>query len=282
MFNDLFKNKKDIPSPNLSDYRNIRTKFCFLDESGSLSNPKDPFFTLGFIKCSQPYYIQSKIIYERRKRNFYDEMKFNKLSVKNFEFAKFALDSLFSTRSVSFSSYSLDKQGNYFNLEFGGDPWKAYESIAIRTIEASIPQNGVVIVIADYVPTPDDVKFEVNVKRKINEKFNRLAVAGVARFDSRSNDLLQLADLIVGAINYDLKLASKLIISGDKYKRRFLEYFKENLGIKDTNFLEREDGFKNYMFNIFIDKDARQRLSLIDIKASRNNPDKTNEKGPSS
>ena len=268
MFNFSKKESKNL---TLGDYKNIYTKFCFLDESGSLSNPKDPFFTVGFIKCSQPYYLQSKIIYERQKKNFYDELHFNKLSKNNFEFCKFALDAFFSTRSISFCSYSLDKQGKYFNREFGGDPWKAYESISIRVLEAAIPPNEIIIVNADYVSVPDNVKFEVNVKRKINEKLNRLAVAGVCRFNSKSNDLLQLADLMIGAINYDLKLATKVILSGDKYKRRFLEHFKENLGIADKSFLELDGGFKNYMFNIFIDKDAKQRLSL-----------ETNEKGPSS
>jgi hypothetical protein len=248
---------------SLSDYKNIWTKFCFLDESGSLSNPKDEFFTVGFIKCSQPYYLQSKIMYERTKRNFYDEIKFNKLSKNNFDFCKWALDSFFATRSVYFYSYSLYKRGSYFNREFGKDPWKAYEDISIRVLESAIPFNEVVVVIADYITTPKDVKFEVNVKRKINEKCGRLAIAGVCRFDSKSNDLLQLADLLVGAINYDLKLSTKMIIKGDKYKRRFLEYFKEMLGLKDKNFI---DGFKNHMFNVFVDKDIKQILPLTSDK----------------
>lgn len=254
----FFGGNKNIKSLTLADYKNIWTKFCFLDESGSLSNPKDPFFTVGFIKCSQPYYLQSKIIYERKKRNFYDEMKFNKLSKNNLDFAKLVLDSFFLTRSLSFYSYSLDKEGEYFKKAFSGNPWKAYEDISIRVLEQAIPKNEIVIVIADYVSTPKDIRFEVNVKRRINEKLNRLAVAGVCRFDSKSNDLLQLADLIVGAINYDLKLSTKVILIGDKYKKRFLEHFKTNLGVK--KFID--NGFRNYMFNIFIDKDAKQRLPL--------------------
>jgi hypothetical protein len=265
--NKLFDDNENIKNLTLSDYKNIWTKFCFLDESGSLSNPKDPFFTVGFVKCSQPYYLQSKIIYERKKRNFYDELKFNKLSKNNFDFTKLVLDSFFSTRSLSFNSYSLDKEGEYFKREFGGSPWRAYEDISIRVLEQAIPQNEIVIVIADYVPTPKDIRFEVNVKRRINEKLNRLAIAGVCRFDSKSNDLLQLADLFIGAINYDLKLSTKVILLGDKYKKRFLEYLKTNLGVKE--FID--NGFRNYMFNIFVDKDAKQRL-----------PFGLNEKGPSS
>lgn len=251
------KNSGLADEQNLSDYKNIWSKFCFLDESGSLSDPKDPFFTVGFIKCSQPYYLQSKILYERGKQNFHDEMKFNKLSNKNFGFAKFALDSFFDTKSLTFCSYSLDKQGEYFNREFSGNPWLAYEDISIRLLQSNISLNEMAIVIADHITTPKNIRFEVNVKRKINEMQKKIAIAGVCRFDSKSNDLLQLVDLMVGAVSYDLKLSTGIILKGDKYKKRFLEYFKTNLGAKE--FIQ---GFRNYNSNIFVDKDIKQRLPL--------------------
>ncbi|MDO8676502.1 MAG: DUF3800 domain-containing protein [Candidatus Azambacteria bacterium] len=265
------KNKagKDL---TLGDYKSIWCKFCFLDESGSLNNPTEPFFTVGFIKCSQPYYLQSKILYERNKRQFYDELKFNKLSKNNFDFAVFALDAFFSTNSFSFCSYALDKQGEYFQRTFGANPWQAYEDISIRVIQSNISQNEILTIIADHVTVPKDIKFEVNVKRKINDALGRLSVAGVARFDSKSNDLLQLTDLMIGAVTYDLKFAAGIIQKGDKYKRRFLEHFRKNLGI--NTFME---GFQNYHFNIFVDKDVKRRLPIVgNISAN------TNEKGPSS
>ena len=68
---------------------------------------------------------------------------------------------------------------------------------------------------------------------------------------------MQLADLIIGTINYDLKLSTGLILRGDKYKRRLLQYFKRKIGIKD--FI---DGFHKKPFNIFVDKDVKIRLTL--------------------
>ena len=265
---NFFKFNKEIKTEDLklSDYDQIWTKFCFLDETGSLNDVNDPFFTVGILKLSQPYYLASTIDYERRKRNFHDELKFNKLSKNNLEFAKFVVDAVFDTRSVNFYSYSIDKEGDYFKREFGGDSWQAYEKLTVRLLkDAAFADKEILILIADYVPAPSHIRYEVNVKKEINKLFKRLALAGVCRFDSRSNDLLQTVDILIGAVSYDLKLATGVIQGGSKYKRRLLEHLKTNLGA--TSFV---GGFRNRNFNIFVDKDMKLRL-----------PPK-NEKGPSS
>lgn len=147
---------------------------------------------------------------------------------------------------------------------FGGDPWKAYEDIAIRVLKSGIHPSEIIIVIADHITTPKEIKFEVNVKRRVNKEYKRLAVAGVCRFDSRSNDILQITDLMIGAVNYDLKLATKMVLSGDRHKRQFVEHFRKNLGIQNL-----VDGFKNYNVNIFVDKDIRDRLPLNNSDGGR-------------
>ena len=113
------------------------------------------------------------------------------------------------------------------------------------------------MLLADHVTTPKDVHYEVNVKRKINDKAKRLAMAGVCRFDSRGNDLLQVVDLFIGAINYDLKMSTGIVGKGDKNKKELVRFIKENLGIENFT-----DGFRNRQFNIFVDKDLKQRLPL--------------------
>lgn len=108
---------------------------------------------------------------------------------------------------------------------------------------------------ADTVPK--DIRYEVNVKRRINQKAERLAIAGVCRFNSKSNDLLQIADLFIGAINYDLKISTGIVGKGDKYKKEFVKFIKDNLGVKEFN-----KGFRSRVFNIFVDKDINWRLPL--------------------
>lgn len=256
MFN-LFKAKTENHLC-LSDYNKIWSKFCFLDESGSLNDRMNPFFTIGMIKCSQPYYLYSKLLYERAKYNFHDEMKFNKLSKLNITFLKLAIDLFLEARSTFFYSYTLDKEGQYFRREFNADQWRAYEQITVRLLTAALggQENEILILIADHMTCPKHVKYEVTVKNEFNQLNCRLALAGVCRFDSKGNDLIQIVDLIIGAVNYDLKLALGFV-SGDKYKIEFVKHIKNQLGV--GNFC---DGFRNKMFNIFVDKDHKQRLPI--------------------
>ena len=252
----FFKSNKEIETEDLklADFDKIWTKFCFLDETGTLSDQKDQYFTVGLLKMSQPYYLQSKMFYERSKIKFYDEIKFNKLSKNNVGFAKTAIDALFETRSVSFYSYSISTKSDYHLKRFDKSPWLAYEQITRKLLDVALSEQEIIILIADYVTTPKDIRFEVEVKKKFNQNKKRLALAGVCRFDSMSNDLLQLVDLLIGAITYDIKFAKKLV-DGSKYKLKIVNYLKGKLGTSSFT-----QGFRNHNFNIFVDKTDHMNL----------------------
>ena len=266
----FFRNNKEINTDELKlkDYDQIWTKFCFLDESGSLNNKNEPYFTLGILKMSQPYYLQSQITYERTKNNFHDEIKFNKLSNKNIDFAKIVLDSVFNTKSLCFYSYTTHKNSKYFLNNFSNNEWKAYENITLKVMDTVLAKHEILILIADYITTPRSIKYEVNVKKIFNNMKSRLAIAGVCRFDSKSNDLLQVTDLLIGAITYDLKLEAGLV-TGDKHKIDLVKYLKSSLGVRTF-----ACGFKNRDFNIFVEKDCGE--------STINDNGLENEKRPSS
>ena len=265
----FFKSTKEIRTEDLklSDFDKIWTKFCFLDETGTLSDQKDQYFTIGVLKMSQPYYLQSRLFYERSKIKFYDEVKFNKLSKNNVGFAKIAIDALFETRSIGFYSYSINTKSDYYLKRFDENPWTAYEQITLKLLDVALSQQEIIVLIADYVTTPKNIRFEVEVKKNFNQKKKRLALAGVCRFDSKSNDLLQIVDLLIGAVTYDIKFAKNLV-DGSKHKLEIVDYLKNKLGA--SSFVE---GFKNHNFNIFVDKTGH-----LDITGHN----EKNEKGLSS
>lgn len=247
---NFFKNNKEIKTEDLklSDYDQIWTKFCFLDETGTLSDQKDQYFTVGILKMSQPYYLQSRLFFERSRVKFYDEVKFNKLSKNNVGFAKTVINALFDTKSVDFYSYSISTKSDYYLQRFNKNPWLAYEQITLKLLDAALSNHEITVLIADYVTTPRGIRFEVDVKKNFNNTKKRLALAGVCRFDSRSNDLLQLTDLLIGAITYDIKF-KKGLVPRSSHKLEIVNYLKDKLGASTF-----AGGFKNHNFNIFVDK----------------------------
>ena len=135
-------------------------------------------------------------------------------------------------------------------------------------LDVALSRQEIIILIADYVTTPKNIRFEVETKKKFNDRKQRLALAGVCRFDSKSNDLLQLVDLIIGTITYDIKFTKKLV-DGAKYKLEIVDYLKSKLGA--DSFIR---GFKNHNFNIFVDKTDHLNIPQNNVQQ--------NEKGLSS
>lgn len=47
----------------------------------------------------------------------------------------------------------------------------------MRLIEAALAEKEILILLADHITTPKEVRFEVNVKKNVNSKLGRLALA---------------------------------------------------------------------------------------------------------
>lgn len=67
-----------------------------------------------------------------------------------------------------------------------------------------------------------------------------------------------MVDLVIGTINYDLKIAYGTIPGDNKYKKELVDFLKTNLGTTDF-----KDGFRNRHFNIFVDKDSKTRVAKV-------------------
>jgi hypothetical protein len=116
-------------------------------------------------------------------------------------------------------------------------------------LRGNISPNEIIAVIADEAPLPDHSKYEENVKNDINNAFGRLAVHGICHVDSKGHDILQIVDLLLGAITYDLKIKHKLAGKSNsiqvKVKIDLLNYIKTKIGAQGF-----ERGFRNDIYNI--------------------------------
>lgn len=229
--------------------KKIKTSFCFFDETGLLGGARDPFFAVGMVKTSTPETLYSWIKRERYRQQFYDEVKWTRIYYKNAPIMKKFIDIFFDTRGAKFSCQVFKKNELDLQKHFSGNLWKAYESFAVMEIKGNIEKNEIVTILADDIDVPVEVKFEKNVKKRINNSFGRLAVHGVCRVKSKGVELIQLTDLLLGAVIYDFKLEAKLIKRPSKAKRAVLKHLKGKLGVKS---LARD--FRTRRFNIWIFK----------------------------
>lgn len=217
---------------------------AFLDETGTLGGARDPFFAVGLLKCSEPYKVARPMQRIRDRQHFYDEIKWNKVSEKKLPLM-IDLVNVFFSSDATFSAFVTDKTKHDVIGRFGG-PFKAYEALARQLVRASIRRGEIVYVIADEYSTPPAETFEENVRDYVNRQFERQAVAGVCRMRSSGVDLLQLIDVLLGAVVYEYKAAAG-VVSLDSYKpkAKLLAHIKQRAGVKTF-----VGGYRNSKLNI--------------------------------
>lgn len=234
------------------DFRNIKTSFCFLDETGLIFDKKDKYFALGLVKCSYPEKIYNKIRKIRQRSNYNEEVKWAQLNSKiRFNIAMDIFKCFLNEVDVKFNCIILNKDELDFAKEYNNDLCKVYRSFTIsllKLVVGKIPQE-VLIVLADDYFTPERLEIENTIKKFTNNHYQKFVVAGVCQINSKSSDLLQLTDLILGAIVYDLKKTEKIIIGKNKYKRKFLNFVYQKLNIKESFFINSSRKTRNYILS---------------------------------
>lgn len=225
----------------LKNYREIRTPFAFFDETGSINDQANRFFCLGMIKCMQPFYLDSTIREIRQKYHFYDEIKWNTLSKAKINVIKEVVEAIFQTPGIYFSCIVINKDTLNFEENFKNNPYKAYQEFTEILLKNSIEDNEVLTVLADFVTTPKEIKFEVDVKHNVNESLDRLAIGGIHRVDSKGVNIIQIVDLLIGSVIYCYKKDLKLV-SGDKNKLKVLSIILKKLNTKRFKVFEYKKG----------------------------------------
>jgi len=245
----------------LKNYKQIRTPFVFFDETGSINDKANRFFCLGMIKCMQPFFLDSRIREIREKNRFYDEIKWNTLSGAKLKVITDIIEAVFDTPGIRFSCIVINKDNINFEREFNNDPYKAYQAFTEILLKQSIGQNEMLTVLADFVTTPKEIKFEVDVKHNINKALDRLAIGGIHRVDSKGVNIIQIVDLLIGAVSYSYKKELRLV-SGDKNKMKIL------------NIILRKFERKNFVGGI-----STKRFKVFEYN---NKTEEDTKKGPSS
>ncbi len=252
------------------DFRKIDTCFCFMDETGLLYSGHDKFFALGLLKCKEPEKIYNRIRKVRDRYNYNEEVKWAKLdSEVRFKIAM-EMFNIFLSEDIKFNCIILDKSKLDFNGYFHGDLYKVYTSFSIalmKLVVGPIP-NEILIILADNYFAPRGKDMERKMKKFTNDHYKDFVVAGVCQIDSKSSDILQMTDLILGAILYDLKKNEGLIpmvpgASGN-FKKKFLNFLYQKLKINRSFFIRNGFRTRNYILS-----GDKIRATIFDCSRSR-------------
>jgi hypothetical protein len=212
------------------------TAVLFLDETGVVQpHPTDPFFGIGCLKSPEPSSLVREMRALRQARQYMGELHwaaFDKAELQGrddvVELACNAIDLIFDDANISFACTIADRGRGDLTSRFRNHSHpahKAYEHLASQAVAGLIGDRDLVTVLVDDVSTPADVHFEADVARSVNVQADRLAVVNVCRLDSRCTDGLQLIDLLLGAVTFDLRRG--LVSESESQKQRILSHVLE-------------------------------------------------------
>ncbi len=194
-----------------------------------------------------------------------DELKWSKISEYKYPAVRKILEAFFRTW-CTFSCVILRKEELDFEKYFGNDFFEAYCSYMIVLLKNGIADGEIATILADDYFSPKESNIEGLIRNKINDHFKRLVIGGCCQINSRSSDILQVTDLLLGAILYDLKIQEKAVDVSLNVKTKILGHIHNQLGVSNSFFLDAggkpQRNFSSSKIDVMIFDPAKSKRTL--------------------
>jgi hypothetical protein len=177
---------------------NYPTSLIYLDESGSKASGTRHFFVIGGIKVRQPGLLARAVKDVRDRTGFTGEFKFNAIT-------KGALPAYFDLINTLEASdahlVATVVSARHFN-PFGErrPEWLVHAEVIAQLLVGNINRCELISVLMDGISTPPECSLEDKVRELTNRRLRSTGVVTAAALDSKTSDLVQVADMVTGAI----------------------------------------------------------------------------------
>ena len=218
-----------------------KTYNIYCDESCYLENDHNKYMLLGSVSVAfnQLKRHNERIKDIKNKHNFYNEIKWTGVSNSKYQFYKELIEYFFDT-DLRFRAVIVDKS-QIKNDEFGQDfdtfYWKMYYQLLIHRKNSEFNYN----VYLDIKDTLSAVKVK-KLREILNIKYG--IFRNVQNIHSKESIMMQLTDLLMGAISYELNNDTKKVVA----KVNLIDKIKQRCSNQDlhisSNYLEKK-------FNLF-------------------------------
>lgn len=220
----------------------------YCDETCHLEHDKEKIMVIGGIKCPKSYrkYVISSIFQIKEEFNIpqYAEIKWNKVSNCNLDYFKKLVNLFFSLDELQFRAVIVDKtkiNHDKFNQTHNEFYYKMYYYCLIGLVDTKA-ENYIYLDKKDTKGTYKIRQLKEIISRR-NHDFGQSKIVRMQCVNSSELPILQLADLIIGAVGYH----NRNIINGSNAKKELVEYIQKKSGYS----LERSTYPSEQKFNLF-------------------------------
>jgi hypothetical protein len=229
----------------------------YCDETCHLEHDKEKVMVIGGIKCpkSNRKYIIDSIFAVKDEFNIpkMAEIKWNKVSNCNLSYFKKLIDLFFEYDELQFRSVIVDKtklNHESFNQTHNDFYYKMYYYCLIRLVDTKA-ENYVYLDKKDTKGTNKINQLKEIISRK-NHDFDQSKIARMQCVNSSELPILQLADLIIGAVGYH----NRDISNPSQAKLELVKYIQEKSGY----LLEKSTYPSEQKFNLFFINLQREEM----------------------
>lgn len=176
------------------------TASIFMDESGSRATA-NKFFVVAALKVREPGRLSRDIHAVRQSTGFDSEFKFAQINRGSIPFYNLVIDVLADSDATLAACVVCGTEYNPFAGR--SDVWRVHAEISSQLLVGCINRRELVGVHMDALSTPADCSLEDTVRTMTNSRLRSQSVISAVCLDSKTNDLLQVVDLVAGSIFHE-------------------------------------------------------------------------------
>lgn len=212
----------------------------YCDESTHLENDQQPYMIIGYV--STPYHLlkmHNQNIREMKIKHFFKgELKWSALSKSRYPFYNELIDYFFSNSSLEFRAIIVDKsQINHEAFQQSHDDFydKMYYQLLNKKIHPEYNYNV-------YLDIKDSYSYKKakSLKQYLERDYQNIRNLQVIK--SFESELMQLADVLIGALNYKIRCLNKVTA-----KNNIIEKIEKHCGKPLTQRTPKDES----KFNLF-------------------------------
>ncbi|MFP5019402.1 DUF3800 domain-containing protein [Pseudonocardia phyllosphaerae] len=181
------------------------TASIFIDESGSRASGNN-FFVLAAVKVRRPGALARELLDIRQKCGFGGEFKFAEITRSSLPFYGEIVRALHESDATIAACVVSGTVCDPFRGR--DDQWRVHAEITSQLLVGCINRRELVGVHLDGLSTPVGESLEDTVRTLTNTRLHSTSVVSAVALDSRTNDILQVADMVAGAIRHERMLAT--------------------------------------------------------------------------